>query len=166
MREPRKDVAVTALAACIVGLIVCPVAYIALGIRAEFSRQFYFTALPPFALACGFLLWRYLGKPGERTAPRLPVLLAEGVSWIVIARFLFLMSGIHLLRGAERMGVASKWFLVATAISLPVVLMRQTALQRRLAALPKAVVTAMLLLILGLAAGALITDAVTPRRFI
>jgi hypothetical protein len=164
--EPRKDVAGTALAACIVGLVICPVAYIALGIRAEFSWRFYFTALPTFALACGFLLWRYLGKPGERTAPRLPALLAEGVAWIVIARFLFLVSGIHLLRGAERIGVASKWFLVATAISLPIVVMRRTALQRRLTALPKAVVTTMLLLVLGLAAGALIADAVTPRRFI
>jgi hypothetical protein len=62
--------------------------------------------------------------------------------------------------------VAAQWFLVATAISLPIVVTRRTALQRRLASLPKGIVIAALLVTLGIAAGALIADAVTPRRFL
>lgn len=166
MTDPPKSVAVTGLVACLLGLIVCPFAYIALGIRAEFSPTFYVVALLPFLLASGFLLWRYLSKPSERTMRRLPALVAEGISWVVVARFLVVVSAINLVRGAERVGVAAQWFLAATAISLPIALTRRTALQRRLASLPKGIVVAALLSILGIAVGALIADAVTPRRFL
>jgi hypothetical protein len=88
----------------------------------------------PFILSSVFVFWRYLSKATNVAIRRISMFVAKSAAWIVIAQFLFLVSGINLLRGAERWGAVAESFLAASVISLPIVLKRRTALEKRLAA--------------------------------
>jgi hypothetical protein len=153
------------LTACLLGLVLCGFPYLVVG-RRDFSPSVYYLALPPFLLATGFLLWRYLAKPGAPPARPVPLLLAEAVSWIAIARFVVFVSAINLLVGIGRVGFVCQWFLLGAVISLPVVIRRRTSLEERLAAWPRPLAIAALLLILSLATAAVIADVLTPTKFL
>ena len=165
MRPDQRSFAVVALSACIVGLVACPFPFVVIG-ASDFKPVFYVVEVLPFVLCSLFLFWRYLSKPTGVAIWRIPVFVAESTAWIVVAQFLFLVSRINLMVGAERWGAVAESFLAVSAISLPIVLKRRTALERRLVAQPKRVVIAALLSILVAAAVAVIVDLVTPTRFI
>jgi hypothetical protein len=158
--------AVAALAACLLGLALCPVGFIAMGALSQFPPLFSAVMLPPFLLGCCFLLWRYLSRPAEPPTRRIALLLAEVPSWIAVAVFLFFVSGFTLLTTFERLGIVSTAFLAASVVCLPVVLLRRTALERRLADLPGALVLAVLLLLLAGASAATVAYLRTPPAFI
>jgi len=155
-----------ALAACILGLVLCPFLFIAVGALSGFSDAFSFVMLPPFLLGSGFLLARFLSKPSDRAMRSVLLLAIEGVSWVAVGTFLYFVSGFNLMSGLERSGAACTSFLVASAASLPIVLLRRTALERRLAPLPSAVTVTLLLLILVVSGLATIAYLVAPPAFI
>jgi hypothetical protein len=76
---------------------------------------------------------------------------AEVVSWILIAGFLVVISNFTLQTKFERIGLSCTLFLVTTVISLPVVLMRRTALQARLRRLPNGVAWVLAVAVLAIA---------------
>ena len=138
------------LAACVLGLVLCPFAYVAIGALAGFAPAFSFLTLPPLLASAGYLLYRFLSKPAQGSSSTL-LLSAEVVSWIVIAAFLVVVSGFTLLTRFERIGLSSTLFLVATLVALPGVLLRRTALQQRLRRFPDGVTLVLLLAVLVVA---------------
>jgi hypothetical protein len=109
--------------------------------------------LPPFLMASACLLARYLSKPSEAPTERGILLVAEIASWLVIIGFLTVISSFTLLTRFERIGLSSTFFLVASVLCLPAVLIRRTALQQRLARLPgSAAKLALFAILLGTAA--------------
>jgi len=155
-----------ALAALVLGLLVCPFLFIAMGALFRFPPLLSLVALPPLLLGSGFLLRRYLARPTEAAARGAALLVVEGLSWAVVGVFLFLVSGINIMTRFERLGTVCTSFLAASAVSLPLVLVRRTALERRLARLPGAVAAVASALILLAAGLVMIAFLRAPPAFI
>jgi hypothetical protein len=166
MRSLRKDnFAAATLAACVLGLVMCPFPYIGIGALFSFPPAFSFLALPPFLAGSAFLLWRFLSKPADR-AMNMLLLILEGISWIAIGAFLIPISGFNLQTGFERFGLSSAFFLLATICCLPLALMRKTALEQRLARLPDWISITALLVILALSGLAVVVYLLKKPAFI
>jgi hypothetical protein len=164
---PARRFPVTALAACLLGLAVSPIAFIAVGAVGQAPPLFRATFLPAFALGCGFLLWRYLSRPQEGPVwPTTSLLVAEGLAWIAVLAFLYWTSQVNLLRGFERVGAACTAFLVASVLCLPIVLLRRTALERRLSGLPGGLALTLLLVMLAAASAVMAVYLRSPPEFI
>lgn len=142
----RRRLPVLGLAACVLGLALSPLPFIAVGALSHFAPLFGAVALPAVLAAGGFLLWRYLAAPADRTARARLLAAGEVLSWTVVAAFLLLVTRYNLMGTFERVGAACTAFLVASALSLPVVAARPGALERRLDALPRGGVLAVLLM--------------------
>lgn len=125
------------LAACVLGLVLCPFVYIAIGALSGFGPGFVLITLPPLLAASAYLLYRFLSKPSKAATVHGALLVAEIASWLVIFGFLTVISGFTLLTRFERIGLSSTFFLIATVLCLPGVLLRRTALHQRLARLPR-----------------------------
>jgi drug/metabolite transporter (DMT)-like permease len=153
------------LTACVLGLAVCPVVYIAIGALSRFPPRFSLVMLPPYVLGGGYLLWRYLSRPSE---PRrqLPLALVEAVSWLPVGVLLYFISGFALMTSIERIGAASAAFLVSSGACLPIVLARPASLERRLARLPRPVLVAVTFLVLMASGLAAMFYLKRPARFI
>jgi hypothetical protein len=119
------------LSACVLGLVLCPFAYIAIGALTGFAPAFSFLALPPLLASVGYLLYRYLLRQGRGSSNKLLVT-TEIVSWILIAAFLVVVSDFTLLTRFERIGLFCTLFLVTTMVSLPIALINQTTLGKGL----------------------------------
>lgn len=152
--------AATGLAACVLGLVVSPLAYV--GVLSGFSPAFALIMMPPVLLSIGYLVWKYLAKPGS---PR-PSLAAEGLAWLVIAVFLFMVLGVNLLTRLEGSGLQSCVLLAASAVCLPVVLLRDTALRARMATIPPKLAMALLLVLLAATASLAALYLLRPARFV
>jgi hypothetical protein len=154
------------LTACAVGLILCPWVFVASGALSDFSRVASLVLLPPLLLSCGFLLRRYLARPGASAAR--PALLGalEGIAWLVVVAFLYWISQAYLSVGFERFGAVCTAWLATSVIALPLLLLRSTRLEAQLARLPRALSIVALLLILGVATLATIVYLTTPPQFI
>ncbi len=137
----------SALAACIVGLVVCPFAFIAIGALSGFSLVFSFIALPPLLASSACLLYRFLSAPSVKSSSRW-WWLAQIVSWMFIFAFLVIISGFTLLTIAERFGLLSSLFLVCSLLSLPFVIHRETALRQTLQSWPQQAMLLLLVVIL------------------
>jgi hypothetical protein len=151
LSERGANLPTAGLAACVLGLALCPFIYIAIGALAGFAPAFSFVALPPLLISCGYLLYRFLSKPSA-PAPSGLGLVAELVSWMVIVAFVAIVSNFTLQSPFERLGLSLCFFLLASVLCLPIVLMRRTALQQRLMQLPSAAVTFLLLVVVLLSA--------------
>ena len=162
MSHGRGSIPATALAACTLGLVASPLPYVVVG---AFSAEFSLAVIPLLIPWSGILLWRLLSKPAKQAASPM-VRFVEVVGWVALLTTLYYLSGIRLMRGVERVGLASVFLLVASALFLPAVAFRRTVLVQRLARLPKSVTLVALILVLiftGLAATAYL---VTPPRFV
>ncbi len=137
---------VTALAACCVGLVLCPFAYVAIGALAGFAPAFSFLTIPPLLLATGYLLWRFFAQRATSLASGWLVA-AEWLSMLLIGAFLTIVSGFTLLSAFERVGLFAMLFSVTTMLALPIVLKRTTPLGERLARWPKAITLPLLVAI-------------------
>ena len=104
MTQASRRLPVTALAACVLGIVVCPVPYVVLAARAELSPTALATAALPFMLGATILLKRFLTKPTTGLTRGLAMRLIELASWIAVVSFLLFISQIHLLRGLQRWG--------------------------------------------------------------
>jgi hypothetical protein len=153
------------LAACVLGLVLCPFAYIAIGALRGFAPAFSYLTLPPLLAGAGYLLYRFLSRPAQAPSSTL-LLSAEVVSWILIALFLVAVSNFTLFTRFERIGLSATLFLVATLVSLPVVILRRTALQGRLSRLPDAVAIVLLLAVLLVAGVTMTVYLLRPPAFL
>ena len=152
MKLQQSEIAVSklprlGLSACVLGLVLCPLAYIAIGALTGFAPAFSFLTLPPLLASTSYLLYRLLSKLGRGYSSKL-LMTAEIVSWILIIAFLILVSDFTLFSGFERIGLFSMLFLLSTLVSLPIALMRQTVLGERLRQLPNTVAILLLLVVL------------------
>lgn len=159
MNPPQSDASITnipkaGLAACISGLMLSPFGYIAMGALAGFAPAFSWLALPLLLPSVGFLLVRFLARQGRGASSRL-ALVAAFFSWLVIAGFLSVVSGFALLTKFERIGFFATVFLSASLFSLPVFLLRRTALEERLKRLPQPLAWPLLFIILAVSAVAM-----------
>ncbi len=137
--RPNRDPAglpAAGLSACVLGLVLCPYMYIAIGALGLFAPEFSIMTLPPLVVSSCFLLYRFLSKPTQASSRRLLVA-AEIFSWIVIAAFLTLIADFSLATTLERLGLSCAFFSLASVLCLPAVLMRTTALRERMMRLPK-----------------------------
>ncbi len=161
----RSSLPSAGLAACVLGLLLCPFAYIAIGALRGFGIAFTLITAPPLLASSGYLLYRFLSRPVQDGASRPLFVWAEAVSWVIIAAFLVLVSGFTLMTGLERIGLTSALFLATTVISFPVVLIRRMALQERLMRLPSTAATLLLATVLVLAATAAAVYALRAPAF-
>ena len=136
---------------CILGLVLCPFGYIALGALSGFAPGFAYRTLPPLLASVGFLLYRFLSKPRAEAADAMLIVI-EVVGWILIAAFLALVSSFNLATLFEQIGLTATFFLAASGISLLVVLLRSTAVQQRLKRFPTFAIGLLLLVLVVLAA--------------
>src|SRR5687767_4776981 len=148
LSESRSNLPAAGLAACMLGLVLCPFVYVAIGALAGFAPAFSWVALPPLLLSSGYLLYRFLGKPKESSSSRLH-LIVEVLSWILIVSFVAVVSGFTLQTAFERVGLSLTIFLLASLFCLPAAVMRRTALQQRLMRVPNGVVKSVLLVIVS-----------------
>jgi hypothetical protein len=147
MNYRNLEIPAVGLAACIVGLIVSPYTYIAIGALFQFSLAFSLVTLPPLLFSSGFLLWRFLAKP-KQGAMSIPMLGFELISWIVIITFLILISRFNLFTVFERAGLFCTFFLSASVLCFPLVSLRDAALNHRLIKLPRGITIAVLTIVL------------------
>ncbi|MCL2075328.1 MAG: hypothetical protein FWH15_02590 [Betaproteobacteria bacterium] len=149
--ENRSSFPATALSALVLGLVLCPSVYVAINVPLLFlfrEPAFWFVGLLLMLISSGYLLFRFLGKPKE---PASGGLLAEILSWFVIAVFTTIFAtNIPIPFRAttfDQIATFFIFFLFASLLSLPVVLMRKTALQQRLMKLPNIVITPLVVLV-------------------
>ena len=173
------------LAACVLGAALCPLVFVVvfggtdilLG-RRGFGPEFWLATLPPLLISIGYLLYRFLRKPREQASSgtRLNGKIARWlmvilnwlmsiVSWLVIAAFVSIISIYPFSTQFEQLGLSLTFFLVASLLSLPVVLLRKTALQQRLMQLPNGVVTTALALVVSISAVIAAVYLMTPDSF-
>lgn len=150
--EAAVDWPALGLSACVLGLVLCPFAYIAIGALSGFAPAFALIALPPLLVGVGYLLYRYLRTPAQGAASAWQ-LLAEGLAWLPVIGFLWVVSDFTLLTSLERVGWLSTLFLSTTLIALPIVLRRRTALASRLQRWPKVLGVSVLVGVLLAAVG-------------
>jgi len=166
MRFLRKDnFTVTGLAACILGLVICPFLYIAIGALFSFSPAFSLLMLPPLLVGSSFLLWRFLSGPTDQATSTM-FIVTEGISWIAIVAFVILISRFKLLTAFERFGLFCTFFMLASICCLPLVLIRETALEQRLTQLPNGLSISALLIILMLSGFVIIIYFLSTPVFI
>lgn len=151
------------LSACALGLVLCPFVYLAAGVLSDFSPAFSTVAIPLFVAASAFLLWRFLAKPGAIARSLVPI---EALSWLVVIAFLYFASGINLMRGWQRFGSVCSLFLATSGGCLPIVLLRRTTIETRLARLSRLTSIVALVLIVGGAAIATAIYVGSPPHFI
>ena len=155
-----------ALAACLVGLILCPWVFVANGALSGFSPAFSFVMLPPFLLGGILLLRHFLSKPKEPETTQSLSWFLEALSWVVVVAFLYLISGVNLMKGLERLGAVCTFFLATSAGCLPILLLRPTIIERRLARLPRRVSVIALILIVIVSGIAMLSYLTTPPTFV
>jgi hypothetical protein len=116
-----------------------------------------------------FLLVNYLkrAKEGAAESGRSGRFRAiEVLSWVAVATFLFFISSFNLMTSLERAGAVSIAFLAGALIFLPVAIRRTTAIERRLARLPKGVTVGLLIVMLATASLFAAIAWVRPPGFI
>ena len=152
--------AATGLAACVLGLVVSPLAYV--GVLGGFAPAFAFITMPPLFLSVGYLVWKYVARPGSKG----PNVFLEALSWLVIAAFLFMVLGVNLLTRVEGAGLQSCVLLVASAVCLPVILLRETALRARMQGIPAGTAMVLLLSLLAATASLAAMYLIRPAAFV
>jgi hypothetical protein len=153
------------LSACVLGLVLCPYVYIAVGGLSGFGPAFTFVSLPLLIPSTGFLLFRFISPPGRRSRARMALLL-EFLCWSVVAAFVAIISGFTLLTTFERIGLTTIFFLIASAGSFPIVHLRATAIRQRMQEVPPPIASAVMLVILTVAGSIGVVYLLAAPRFI
>jgi len=160
-----NEIHVAGLGSIIIGVILSSYLYIAVGALSSFSLAFTIVTVPPLIISSGILFWRYL-SPQTKKAVSKSMLATELICWLVIVVFLFLISRFALMSSFEKIGLFSTIFLLASVISLPVVLMRENALKQRLLRYPKGAIVVLLFVVLVSSAVFAICYNISSPRFI
>jgi len=162
----EKNLPTAALAASILGLVICPYLYIAIGALTGFNLAFSLLILPLFLLSSVVLFWRFLSKPKDKST-NIRFILLEIVCWTGVIAFLGIISGFTLMTVSERIGLSSAFFLLASVGILPLILFRNTnALEQRLMRLPSGITIIALIVVLTLSGLATMTYLLGTPAFI
>lgn len=121
----------------ILGLLLTPLAYIAIGGLGGFSTEFSLISLPLLAFSILFLLFRFFGKKTPDKSFNLRHAI-EVICWLLIIAFLFFVSNFTLLTAFERIGLFTALFIACAIISIPILAILQSALVKRVEAWPRA----------------------------
>jgi hypothetical protein len=159
--ENHSSLPASALAALVLGLVLCPFIYVAIGALGQFAPALSFVALPLLLISSGYLLFRFLGKPKEPASNGM-WLIGEILSWFLIAAFIAIVSNFTLFTTFERIGVLLMFFLLASLFSLPVVLTRKTMLQQRLMKLSNAIIILLFVLIASISTTIVVIYLLSP----
>jgi len=138
-----------ALAACVLGLATCPFLYFVSGAPFEIVAPVQRTVLICGAVIAGmFLLGRFLRRPSVgHEHPSLWA--AEGISWATLLYFVVVVSDMRLMSDRERVGSTCLFFLGMALLWLPIIALRRTALEHRLAGIPRTVSMGALVVLLA-----------------
>ena len=170
-RQAIDRIGAGVLSACLLGLASSPAYYILL-----FGYQDLEALLVP-GLAPAFLpgvagsvllLVRFLSVPQDQEDRRLRWRFWEAIGWlgVVVTLWPFVL-GMPLFGDAwHQAGAVSLFVLLAAAVYLPVVLLRNTALERRLRRLPRVVILSCLVVLVGTMGGLVAYSCLVPSRFI
>jgi len=176
--ENRSRLPAKGLAACILGLVLSSfmwlalVIYFALYNTARFPKETFerpeFWLLILLQTICGsYLLYRFLWKPGEQPSS-LVLLVCDLFSMLAVTVFIRMASqwlSISFIKTFWEVFFPLWLFLLAILISLPVVLIRETALQRRLMMrLPNGILMLLVALVLSSTVGTLFIVAMSPAE--
>ena len=156
--KSRSSLPAAGLAACVLGGVLCPFIFVAIAIitAREIEPAFWFVMLPLLLISSGYLLYRFLRKPKEQ-ASNDTRLIAEILSWVVIVAFVAIISKYPFKSPIEQVVTSLILFLLASLLSLPIVLMRKTALRQRLMRLSNGVATLMLVLVVFVSTAIVVT---------
>lgn len=155
-----------ALTACILGYVLCPLPFLALAARAELQPMASVILAAAYVASAGYLLLRFLRAP--RANPSIGVFLRilELTSWAAVTAILTFISRMHLLRGIERWGTVSLFFLAASALCFPLVWARTTSVEQRITCLPQVAIVSMLCFVLVASTILVFLHCTTPTRFL
>jgi hypothetical protein len=153
------------LAACVLGLLLCPFVYLAIGALRAFEPAMFVITLPPLFASVWYLGQRYLRRAVNEPL-RIRSVLFEAASWLVIGFFLVVVSDLNLMTPLERAGLFFCIHPVASAVLAPFTALRPTALKQRLIRLPPWMALTALAVYAGLAAGMAASYMLLPQRFI
>jgi hypothetical protein len=162
----RQRLPPAVLAAWVMGLVTSPFGFIVTGALSDFSPLFGVVVVLPMLVAVAFLLRRFLARPAATARHRSWVWLLEVASWLLVLFVLYHLSGAMLTTGFARLGIVWTFFLTGTLLWLPVLLLRPTALEARLARRPWAVHLIIVALIMVLSVWVMVTYLTGPPRFI
>jgi len=143
-----KRAAPIGLAASILGWTVSPLFYVALGTPFQLPIAMALMLVGTTLVASTFLLVRCLARPAAHHAG-LARRIAEGVSAAIVLAFLVLMANTVFVGNSRRLGFAFTVFFGAWLFCLPLVLVRKTDLEQRLAKIPRGVSIGALALLLS-----------------
>lgn len=166
MTQLQRRLPATALAACMLGFVVSPLPFLALAARADLQPLAAATLTAVFVLSAGLLLVRLLSKPPTKPSNGIVIRLFELASWMAVTSILMFISGMHLMRGIERWGAVSLVFLSAAALCFPLLWVRRTAVEQRIASLPFVLVLSALCTVLALSGAMLFAYLTSPARFL
>ena len=160
----RSSFPAAALAAFVLGSVLCPFVYVVIGALGEFESEISLFLLLLLLTSSGYLLFRFLSKPKESASGGV-WRIAEILSWFVIAAFIVVASNIRIpfFTVLARTGFLFMFLLLASLLSLPVVLLRKTALQQRLMKLPNSVIVLLLVLVMSTSAAVIAVYLLTPN---
>lgn len=163
---PPSRISAAALASCVLGFVLSPAPFIVLAARAELPLMASSIVASAFALSAGFLFTRLLSRPTSEPTGGTAIRLIELGSWATVTSVLVFISNMNLLRGIERFGAASVFFLSASTVCFPLVWVRRTAIEQRITRLPRALVVSALCTALGLSGGMALVYMTTPAQFL
>ncbi|WOI47648.1 hypothetical protein [Acidovorax sp. BLS4] len=152
--QPMAYFPVVVLSSVVMGLLLTPMIYVAIGALSGFAMAFAFLSLPSL-LACTLILsYRFLARPGVRESSRARFSAVESIAWLLVGSFLFVISDFTLLTLSERVGLFCTLLLIASFLAAPWMALRPCALVVRIAQWPKPLVlacslSATVLLIMG-----------------
>jgi len=173
--ENRSPLPAKGLASCLLGLVLSSFLWLALVIYFAFHNvarlpknweepEFWFPLLLQIICGC-YLLYRFLRKPNEQPSSRV-LLACDWFSVLAVTAFIIAVSRWFILFRDETffpVVVPLVFFLFATLISLPVMLIRKTELQQRLMRLlPNGVLMLLVALVLSGSIGTLTILAMQP----
>lgn len=162
----KHRIPVVVLSSFIIGLLLTPLVYIAIGALGGFSMAFSLLSLPPLLGSMLFLLRRLVASsPAQGTAGR-GLMAAEAVCWLLVGFFLLIVSGFTLLTTQERFGLFCVLLLLASVLASPWVLLRPSALVARVAQWPAQLVVAGALAAAVASIMFAVVHGFTPSRFL
>lgn len=173
----REDLPATALAALVLGWVLCALFLLAFEWN-RFTHSFVFVFIvPPHLLISGvYLIFRCLRRPKKpissggrlRAVIRVIAAIAELLSWFVIAAYLAFLSYYPRLGDFQTLGQSIYLLLVfysfASLFSLPIMLVRKTALQQRVMKLPNYVAKPLVILLVSILVTLVVLFLASPEE--
>lgn len=154
------------LSSFIMGLLLTPLGYIAIGALGGFSPAFSVLSLPLVLGSTLFLLFRFLPRIPASEVTRRWLMAIEFASWLLVGLFLIIVSGFTLLTTWERIGLFCVLLSAASVLVTPFMFLRPSALATRVAQWPAPIPLVCSVSFAGLSIVCAVIYLLTPSRFL